>query len=118
MPNFLGGRPENTENFSDEYIVGINVQVLFLAGFGLIGVPRRTQDGLMIEIENKEQHEDKIKELKKWLSRKEQPRWHPDRINLRTGRDGLIDEAISKKTAVVAMRSAGQALLQCIEESA
>lgn len=113
--SFLGGSSENPDNSSAEAIVIINVQVLFLAGFGLSGIVKRDADGLVvIEIDGKERHVDKIKDLKRWLSRKEQPRWHPDRINLRTGKEGIIDEGISKKTAVVAMRSAVQALLAVI----
>lgn len=116
MPNFLGGHAENVANLSDETLVVLNVQILFLAGFSMNGCAKMNQEGtIIIDIEDRERNEDKIKNLKKWLSRKEQPRWHPDRINLRTGREGLIDEGISKKTAVVAMRSAAQALLQCIE---
>ena len=68
----------------------------------------------MIDIDGNGQHVDKLRELSKWLSRKEQPRWHPDRINLRTGQEGVVDEEMSKKTAVVAMRSAVQALLEVI----
>jgi hypothetical protein len=67
---------------------------------------------LMVGIHEKEKHVQARKELGKWLKRKEEPRWHPDRINARTGKGGVIDEAISKKTPVVSMRTACQYLLE------
>ena len=115
--DFNGGYAQNFSNHTDETIVVANLQVIFLAGFGLKGTIKRYVELLDIEIENKAAYADKIKELGKWLSRKEQPRWHPDRINLRTGKTGVIDAEISKKKAVVAMRSAVQALLQVLAKT-
>jgi hypothetical protein len=112
--DYMGGSPNNEENWSDEAIVVANIQIIFLAGFGLSGSVRRTLEGLLVDVDGNGQHVDKLRELSKWLSRKEQPRWHPDRINLRTGQEGVVDEEMSKKTAVVAMRSAVQALLEVI----
>jgi hypothetical protein len=110
--DFNGGSADNIHSWTDETIVVANLQVILLAGFGLSGTIVRTIDTLTVELDgDKEVQSAKIKELTKWLSRKEQPRWHPDRINLRTGKEGVIDVGISKKTAVVAMRSACQALL-------
>jgi hypothetical protein len=71
-------------------------------------------DGLKVEIENRGRQGADIESLAKWLRRKEQPRWHPDRMNARTGRVGVLDEAISKKRDVVAMRTAGQELLSAV----
>lgn len=112
--DYMGGNSNNEGNWSDEAIIVANIQIIFLAGFGISGSVRRTQEGLVIDIDGNGQHVDKLRELSKWLSRKEQPRWHPDRINLRTGQEGVVDEEMSKKTAVVAMRSAVQALLEVI----
>jgi hypothetical protein len=114
--DFNGGQGENVNNHSDETIVVANLQVIFLAGFGLMGTITRYAEGLVMEVQGMASggKEAEIKELGKWLSRKEQPRWHPDRINLRTGKEGVIDEGISKKTCVVAMRSAVQALLAVV----
>jgi hypothetical protein len=107
-----GTGPE-IKHWSPENIVVFNVQMLFLAGFGMSGVPIVTEKGvLMVGIHEKEKHVQARKELGKWLKRKEEPRWHPDRINARTGKEGVIDEAISKKTPVVSMRTACQYLLE------
>jgi hypothetical protein len=116
--DFNGGQPENINNLTDETIVVANLQIIFLAGFGLLGVVTRYAEGLVVNYQGQAigGKEAEIKELGKWLSRKEQPKWHPDRINLRTGKEGVIDEGISKKTCVVAMRSAVQALLAVIAE--
>lgn len=112
--DFNGGYAANINNHTDETIVVANLQVIFLAGFGLTGNVKRFVEHLVVEVVDKEQNADKVKELSKWLSRKEQPRWHPDRINLRTSKEGVIDEGISKKKAVVTMRSAVQALLEVV----
>jgi hypothetical protein len=103
-----GTGPE-IKHWTPENIVVFNVQMLFLAGFGMSGVPLVTAKGvLMVAVHEKERHARACRDLGKWLKRVEEPRWHPDRINARTGKEGVIDEAISKKTAVVAMRTACQ----------
>ena len=89
------------------------MQLIFLAGFGLSGSFNRNSDGLDVKIDNRGRGEE-VKALAKWLSRKEQPRWHPDRMNARTGKMGVLDEGISRKRDVVAMRSAGHALLAVV----
>jgi hypothetical protein len=116
--DFNGGLPDNINNHTDETIVVANLQIIFLAGFGMLGVVTRYAEGLIVNYQGQAigGKEAEIEALGKWLSRKEQPRWHPDRINLRTGKEGVIDEGISKKTCVVAMRSAVQALLAVIAE--
>jgi hypothetical protein len=90
------------------------VQVIFLAGFGISCAIVRRMDGLRVEIESPERQGAEIGSLAKWLRRKEQPRWHPDRMNARTSRVGVLDEGISKKRDVVAMRTAGQELLSLL----
>jgi hypothetical protein len=90
------------------------VQVIFLAGFGISCALVRRTDGLRVEIESPERQGAEIESLAKWLRRKEQPRWHSDRMNARTGRVGVLDEGISKKRDVVAMRTAAQELLSLV----
>lgn len=112
--DFAGGSSSNKGNWSAEQIFVANVQVIFLAGFGISCAIVRRMDGLRVDIENAERQGAEIESLAKWLRRKEQPRWHPDRMNARTGRVGVLDEGISKKRDVVAMRTAGQELLSLI----
>lgn len=112
--DFAGGSSSNSGNWSAEQILVANVQLIFLAGFGLTGSLKRGGDWLAVQIDNPGHHAGEIQALAKWLSRKEQPRWHPDRMNARTGRVGVLDEGISKKRDVVAMRSAAQELLAVV----
>lgn len=112
--DFAGGSRSNLGNFSGEAVMIANVQLIFLAGFGISGSLKKRSDGLDVVVEGKSQKEAEVKSLIKWLNRKEQPRWHPDRMNLRTGVDGRIDESISKKADVVAMRTAAQRLLETL----
>jgi hypothetical protein len=69
---------------------------------------------LGVKIENRELNGENLRLLGKWLSRKEQPRWHPDRMNLRTGVEGKLDEGISRRKEVVTMRTAVQGLLAVV----
>ncbi|KAM0706077.1 hypothetical protein Q7P35_006625 [Cladosporium inversicolor] len=108
---FAGGSSSNSGNWSAEQILVANVQLIFLAGFGLSGSLKRGGDSLSVKIENSGRQAGEVQALAKWLSRKEQPRWHPDRMNARTGKVGVLDEGISKKRDVVAMRTAVQELL-------
>lgn len=110
--DFNGGSSANIGNWSNEEIFVANVQVIFLAGFGISSTIGKRSDDLKIQIEGGDR--EALKSLAKWLSRKEQPRWHPDRMNLRTGKDGKLDDSISKKPDVVAMRTAGQNLLALV----
>lgn len=112
--DFAGGSCSNLRNFSGEAVMMANVQLIFLAGFGIVGSLKKRSDCLDVVVEGKSQKESEVKGLFKWLKRKEQPRWHPDRMNLRTGVDGRIDESISKKADVVAMRTAAQRLLETL----
>jgi len=92
----------------------VNVQLIFLSGFGMAGSLKKGDAGVRIDAPHL--NRENMKLLEKWLSRKEQPRWHPDRINLRTGKQGVIDEGISKKADVVAMRTAVQGLLTLVSK--
>jgi hypothetical protein len=114
--SFVAGAPSHggVGAFTNEEIFIVNVQMLFLAGFGLQGSIRRFSDGLEVKIENRELNGENLRLLGKWLSRKEQPRWHPDRMNLRTGVEGKLDEGISRRKEVVAMRTAAQGLLAVV----
>jgi hypothetical protein len=114
--SFASGAPSHggAGNHTNEEIFIVNVQMLFLAGFGLSGSIRRFSDGLEVKIENRELNGENLRLLGKWLSRKEQPRWHPDRMNLRTGVEGKLDEGISRRKEVVTMRTAVQGLLAVV----
>jgi hypothetical protein len=114
--SFVAGAPSHggVGAFTNEEIFIVNVQMLFLAGFGLQGSIRRFSDGLEVKIEYRELNGENLRLLGKWLSRKEQPRWHPDRMNLRTGVEGKLDEGISRRKEVVAMRTAAQGLLAIV----
>lgn len=101
--------------YSAEDIFIANVQLFFLIGNGVPGVMSKGET-LKVKL-NPTVDKKKLKVLVKWLKLKEQPRWHPDRMNLRTGVDGAINEQISKNWDVVAMRTAVQGLIEKIEKS-
>jgi hypothetical protein len=113
--DFAGGSSSNYGRWSNEQILTANVQLIFLAGFGMSGSLKSGSDA-GVRINAPHLNGENMKLLGKWLSRKEQPRWHPDRINRRTGKQGVVDEGISKKTDVVAMRTAAQDLLAMINK--
>jgi hypothetical protein len=111
----FAGSSASPGKWSNEQILVANVQLIFLAGFGMSGsLKRGSEPGVKIDAPHL--NGENMKLLGKWLSRKEQPRWHPDRMNLRTGKEGVLDEGISKKADVVAMRSAVQDLLALINK--
>ena len=114
--NFAGGSSANAGKWSAEQILTANVQLIFLAGFGLSGSLNTRGDSIRVQVETRGPQKEEMQALAKWLSRKEQPRWHPDRMNARTGKVGVLDEGISKKRDVVAMRSAAQELLGNISQ--
>lgn len=97
-------------NWSNEEIFVANVQLIYLAGFGIPAYLKGKSDSLCVDI-NIRGTSSNISNLKKWLSRTEAPRFHPDRMNLRTGAEGVVDDRISKRIEVVAMRTAVQKLL-------
>lgn len=49
--DFNDGLSENVNNHSDETIVVANLQVIFLAGFGLLGTVTRYAEGLVLEVQ-------------------------------------------------------------------
>lgn len=112
---FIGNPTVRAGTWTDEDIFVTNVQLLFLAGFGLTGTLSSSGDNLTIRISSASS-KSKLEAMAKWLRRTEVPRWHPDRMNLRTGSRGSVDEAISKKKEVVAMRTAAQLLLEKVEK--
>ena len=112
--DFAGGSSANAGNWTAEQILTANAQLIFLAGFGISGSLKRGGDSLGVKIESHDRGAGEVQALAKWLSRKEQPRWHPDRMNARTGKVGVLDEGISKKADVVAMRTAVQELLATV----
>ena len=113
--DFAGGSSANIGRWSNEQILIANVQLIFLAGFGMSGSLKSGSDA-GVRIDAPHLNGENMKLLGKWLSRKEQPRWHPDRMNLRTGKQGVVDEGISKKADVVAMRTAAQDLLAMVNK--
>ena len=115
-PNFAGGSSANAGKWSTEQILTANVQLIFLAGFGLSGSLNTRGDSIRVQVETRGPQKEEMQALAKWLSRKEQPRWHPDRMNARTGKVGVLDEGISKERDVVAMRTAAQELLGNISQ--
>ena len=114
--DFAGGSSANAGKWTAEQILTANVQLIFLAGFGLSGSLNTRGDSIRVQVETRGPQREEMQALAKWLSRKEQPRWHPDRINARTGKIGVLDEGISKKRDVVAMRTAAQQLLSNLSQ--
>lgn len=104
----------STGGYTNEEIFIANVQLFFLIGHGVPGVMSKGET-LKVKL-NPTVDKKKLKVLVKWLKLKEQPRWHPDRMNLRTGVDGATNEHISKNWDVVAMRTAVQGLIEKIEK--
>lgn len=114
--DFAGGSRSNIGNFKAEDVMIANVQIIFLAGFGISGSIKRYADGLEIDISMRDKKSKNAASLIKWLKRTEQSRLHPDRMNLRTGAAGKVDVNISKRADVVALRTAAQNLLETLSE--
>lgn len=91
------------------------MKLIYLAGFGIPASLNERSDSLRVDIHTRGTSGN-ISNLKKWLSRTEAPRFHPDRMNLRTGVEGVVDDRISKKLEVVAMRTAVQKLLALLDD--
>jgi hypothetical protein len=47
--------------------------------------------------------EERVRKLRDHLRRHEWPRWHPDRINVRTGNPGEVDDGIGARDEVKAV---------------
>ena len=91
----------------------MNAQIFFLQAFDFrpsINV-QRLQYVVAFRGGNKENEEALLKQLK----RKENLRWHPDKMNRRTNSD-VIDDSRGKDPVVVAVRSAVQELTGQLEQ--
>ena len=107
----LGQLASVLDKWSQDQVFAANVQLFFLRGFGLSATPYATGQGILMRFDSDTSRQS-LQDLIKHLQRKELPRWHPDRMNLRTGAEGKIDESIGKRTEVVAVRTAIQELLE------
>lgn len=95
-------------------IIKINAMLFYVEGFDIeVDVIRRDRPSLTVATTEDGM---KVEKLAKFLKRKELPRWHPDRLNQRTGKPGVIDESIGKRADIVAVRTAVQELIGTCED--
>ena len=85
-----------------ESVMRLNIQLFFLQGFEM-NMYRLEKDGESLWM--KGYTRPKVERLYGQL-KTEVFRWHPDRLNLRSGVAGVVDEILGKSTVVVAVRTA------------
>ncbi|KAH9844748.1 hypothetical protein Tdes44962_MAKER07093 [Teratosphaeria destructans] len=101
----------------EAHLAGIHIQTFFLSGHSIsfhIIPDISSRFKLKIRLHETDSH--KVKALRKYLRRVESPRWHSDQINKRTGRAGVLDEAIGREERVVVAYTACRDLLRVCEE--
>lgn len=111
---FLTSGAPNDSKMSAEEVFAINSQILLLGGFGIVAFATTRSEKLCLGVSSSTKQED-LNNLLKYLKRTEAPRFHPDRMNLRTGVQGRVDESIGNRTEAVAMRLAVQRLTEWTE---
>ncbi|KAF2764571.1 hypothetical protein EJ03DRAFT_339688 [Teratosphaeria nubilosa] len=101
----------------EAHLAGVHIQTFFMSGHSISFqiIPDMTSRfKLKIKLDEMDSH--KVKALRKHLRRVESPRWHSDQINKRTGRVGVLDEAIGREERVVEAYTACRDLLTVCEE--
>lgn len=120
----LGGLQDRTELYayhekhliacwSVDLVEKTNAKIFFLRGSGI--EVRIEEQGSTVSIVF-EGEEDERGSLAHHLKRKEMLKWHPNKINLRTGEEGEVDERIGKRAEVVNVRTAIQELISDLEQ--
>lgn len=113
----LGSTNELT-GFSNTKIISLNAQLFFLKGndlFHTLLVVGNEAKFVISSIRNSAQQ---IKALRAYLVKKELVRWHPDRMNLRTGvKGGEPDENLGALEVVAAVRTGVDELIERCEEA-
>lgn len=112
--SFLTSSAPRDTTISAEDVYALNVQTILLGGFGISAYATVRSEKPCLGLGSSIKKED-LDVVLKYLKRKEQPRWHPDWMSLRTGMQGSVDEGISKRKEVVAMRVAVQRLIEFLE---
>lgn len=100
--------------------ISVNTKVFFLNGFGLAYSIRpkiysSPQDTQIVRLTTNNGVDD-VKKLVRHIKLKEMSRWHPDRLNKRTGNEAAVDETQGAVKGVVEVRTAVQELLAECEE--
>ncbi|KAK5690617.1 hypothetical protein LTR97_012173 [Elasticomyces elasticus] len=106
-----------------DQLAQLEVQSFFARGMGIAhalrsderynaATPTGAAEKLMVVLT--ETSERKLAALLKYLRLRERPRWHSDRLNMRTGVPGVVNEENGKHEVAVVVRTAVQDLLdQC-----
>ncbi|KAH9844747.1 hypothetical protein Tdes44962_MAKER07092 [Teratosphaeria destructans] len=105
-----------TQYWNDETVMTINAKVFFCKGcevrFAILEDAKgKVTFGLATD------EKENIRHLQRHLKLVETARWHPDRMNARTGRAGGIDPTLGNRDFVVAIRAAVQDLVEECERS-
>ncbi|KAK3636566.1 hypothetical protein LTR56_005368 [Elasticomyces elasticus] len=107
-----------------DQLAQLEVQSFFARGMGVAhmlcsderynaAMPTGAAEKLMVVLT--ETSERKLAALLKYLRLRERPRWHCDRLNMRTGVPGVVNEENGKHEVAVVVRTAVQDLLdQCV----
>lgn len=99
-------------NWDDDTVMKANAFQFFAKGFGLDMTVKVVSGKTHLRLVEGQAEDSELQTLLKHLKRKEYFRWHPDKINLRAGHPGILNEQIGKQDAVVAVRSAIQELIE------
>ncbi|KAF2764572.1 hypothetical protein EJ03DRAFT_355640 [Teratosphaeria nubilosa] len=102
--------PTKTQHWSEETTMTINAEVFFCKGFEVppvINEDAKCKVTTTLATDKK----DNIARLQKHLKLVDTARWHPDRMNARTGKTDSIDQSLGGRDFVVAIRAAIQDLV-------
>ena len=105
--NFAAASSENRKTLS--------IQDFYLAGCGFNVELWEDIKQRRLRVKVTSQSEAKVSALRKYLQTKELVRWHPDRLNRRTGSSGVVNEGNGNHELVVLIRSAIEDLVEACD---
>lgn len=115
---YIDTKVSNLSVCSDATIISLNTQTFFLKGHDLAFTLLVMTNEAKFIISSIRNDMEQVKALRSYLKKKELARWHPDRLNLRTGVVGGVPDARLGSTEVVAaVRTGIDELVERCEEA-
>ncbi|KAK5130961.1 hypothetical protein LTR08_001517 [Meristemomyces frigidus] len=108
----------NIAAWSEETVIKANAFRFFARGFGQeMIVSEQSSSKVELRLKLHRHPKPALQALLRHLRLKESVRWHPDKVNARTGEVGRLDERNGRSGVVVAVRSAVQELVGEVEKA-
>ncbi|KAK5117123.1 hypothetical protein LTR85_009054 [Meristemomyces frigidus] len=101
---------------SVEGLAAIQIQGFFTAGMDVSCELYEDANQRKLKARLTDKSEAKVTAMLKHLKRKELVRWHPDRLNRRTGSAGILNEGNGRQELVVLIRTAVEELIEACRE--